>query len=262
MSPRSRGTGLFDLMLNTDALQDAIAHQIDDGLGDLGDDLVDDPTVFDPTTPLAAASPENEDYLNGGGAVSPEGDDVQFSPDAQTPGQSPGYYGASPGASPGPMSPGYGAPQSPGYSPGQSPAYVRPFLDLVEFVVVHVVRVVCLSNTYSRSPNIPLTRFFSPPPPQSPTSPAYSPTSPAYSPTSPAYSPTSPAYSPTSPAYSPTSPAYSPTSPAYSPTSPAYSPTSPAYSPTSPAYVSAKTASADIAQVMSISSTTYLTSVE
>ena len=144
MSPRSRGTGLFDLMLNTDALQDAIAHQIDDGLGDLGDDLVDDPTVFDPTTPLAAASPENEDYLNGGGAVSPEGDDVQFSPDAQTPGQSPGYYGASPGASPGPMSPGYGAPQSPGYSPGQSPAYVRPFLDLVEFVVVHVVRVVCV----------------------------------------------------------------------------------------------------------------------
>ena len=145
MSPRSRGTGLFDLMLNTDALQDAIAHQIDDGLGDLGDDLVDPFDPEDPTTPLAAASPENEDYRNGG-AVSPEGDDVQFSPDMATPGQSPGYYGASPGASPGPMSPGYGAPQSPGYSPGQSPAYVRPFSTLSHLLlcVLCVCVVFCL----------------------------------------------------------------------------------------------------------------------
>eukprot|EP00604_Paraphysomonas_vestita_P003644 CAMPEP_0174819944 /NCGR_PEP_ID=MMETSP1107-20130205/3430_1 /TAXON_ID=36770 /ORGANISM="Paraphysomonas vestita, Strain GFlagA" /LENGTH=1498 /DNA_ID=CAMNT_0016034309 /DNA_START=708 /DNA_END=5204 /DNA_ORIENTATION=- len=197
------GTGMVDLLLDFDKLQNAIDIESDKNQNLMEKDLTFTSEVYTPVnTPFTMSSGSGFGFESPTNAVFTPSETPLYSyPTAST---SPLYaqtasYAQSPfnafsastkAYSPNGLSPAY-SPTSPAYSP-TSPAY-------------------------------------------SPTSPAYSPTSPAYSPTSPAYSPTSPAYSPTSPAYSPTSPAYSPTSPAYSPTSPAYSPTSPAYSPTSPA---------------------------
>jgi DNA-directed RNA polymerase beta' subunit len=220
------GTGAFDLLLDTEALQFAMElppMMYGASLGHQGKDLaINSPShVFVPgRTPQYSYSPGGAF----GGAFSPishspYGGSGMFSPaQAMSPSHdgfdrspaSPSYSPSSPSYSP--ASPSY-SPTSPSYSP-TSPSYSPT------------------SPSYS-----PTSPSYSPTSPSySPTSPSYSPTSPSYSPTSPSYSPTSPSYSPTSPSYSPTSPSYSPTSPSYSPTSPSYSPTSPSYSPTSPSY--------------------------
>jgi len=227
------GTGAFDLLLDTEALQFAMElppMAYGASLGHQGKDLaINSPShVFVPgRTPQYSYSPGGAF----GGAFSPishspYGGSGMFSPaQAMSPSHdgfdrspaSPSYSPSSPSYSP--TSPSY-SPTSPSYSP-TSPSYSPT------------------SPSYSpTSPSYsPTSPSYSPTSPSySPTSPSYSPTSPSYSPTSPSYSPTSPSYSPTSPSYSPTSPSYSPTSPSYSPTSPSYSPTSPSYSPTSPSY--------------------------
>lgn len=220
------GTGEFDLLLNENQLQDAIAHE-ETGYDIYGRSLygvgAGTPSVYPQGTPgmlnetgryspMAgefspnyAPSPSSPLSPAGYGYMTPAGGSMTpFTPN------SPSYSPTSPSYSP--TSPSY-SPTSPSYSP-TSPSYSPT------------------SPSYS-----PTSPSYSPTSPSySPTSPSYSPTSPSYSPTSPSYSPTSPSYSPTSPSYSPTSPSYSPTSPSYSPTSPSYSPTSPSYSPTSPSY--------------------------
>jgi hypothetical protein len=163
------GTGAFDLLLDTEALQFCDGAATDDvrrlarppGARDLA---INSPShVFVPgRTPQYSYSPGGAF----GGAFSPishspYGGSGMFSP-AQA--MSPSHDGFDRS----PASPSY-SPSSPSYSPA-SPSY---------------------------SPTSPS---------YSPTSPSYSPTSPSYSPTSPSYSPTSPSYSPTSPSYSPTSP--------------------------------------------------------
>ena len=214
------GTGLVDLLVDTEKLEGAIPYDL---TAVMGRTFGADGAIFDDATPHHALNTPS----GFGGFDSATPLYGSFTPGSSSFGSKSPMYGASPFYSAGQASPAaqYGSPAHVSSSPrsnrgmsthGMSPAY----------------------NPSGTSPAYsPTSPAYSPTSPAySPTSPAYSPTSPAYSPTSPAYSPTSPAYSPTSPAYSPTSPAYSPTSPAYSPTSPAYSPTSPAYSPTSPAY--------------------------
>jgi DNA-directed RNA polymerase II subunit RPB1 len=206
------GTGMVDLLLDFDKLQNAIDSESDRNQNLMDKDLAFASEVYTPVnTPFMMSTGNGFGFESPTNAVfTPSNTPLYSYPSSAT---SP-LYAQSPGYAQSPFN-GFSAGTRP-YSPGSamSPAYSSA------------------SPAYS-----PTSPAYSPTSPAySPTSPAYSPTSPAYSPTSPAYSPTSPAYSPTSPAYSPTSPAYSPTSPAYSPTSPAYSPTSPAYSPTSPAY--------------------------
>ena len=190
------GTGMIDILMDTDKLEDAI-----DLIGAAEEDKMMEGGMnsnYEGQTPHFTPHYTGSDSPYGLESSTPT--NANFSPDTRTP--RPDYLSGTGYTSP------YTKPSaSPGYS--SSPSYVA--------VASRIA-----GGTTAYSPTSPA---------YSPTSPAYSPTSPAYSPTSPAYSPTSPAYSPTSPAndHSPTSPAYSPTSPAndHSPTSPAYSPTSP-----------------------------------
>jgi len=185
------GTGIFDLVLDTEMLKDAVEPERDELFTEPVDYIsVAQATPFEQTTPRGqwGASPVSGAFSpTAGSPFSPTMHVASFSPLYTSP-VSPARVGYSP------TSPSYGS-TSPAYSPA-SPAY----------------------SPTAASPAMGY----------SPTSPSYSPTSPSYSPASPSYSPTSPSYSPTS-RYSPTSPSYSPTSPRYQPTprtmSPAYSPT-------------------------------------
>eukprot|EP00516_Mucochytrium_quahogii_P003774 CAMPEP_0203749584 /NCGR_PEP_ID=MMETSP0098-20131031/4087_1 /ASSEMBLY_ACC=CAM_ASM_000208 /TAXON_ID=96639 /ORGANISM=" , Strain NY0313808BC1" /LENGTH=1760 /DNA_ID=CAMNT_0050638661 /DNA_START=192 /DNA_END=5474 /DNA_ORIENTATION=+ len=263
------GTGHFELFIDENMLEDAIAFddedQADQQYG--GDDQTHQIGGAGSMTPQAMSPGMSPQFYSqfspaaGDASFSP-GPGASFSPGPASPGgyvpqspsyttvQSPSYGGAGAGgynasspqfspASPAysPASPAFQAsPSSPAYSPS-SPAYspASPAMASPSSPAYSPSSPAFASSSPGYSPSSPA---YSPSSPavSSPASPSYSPSSPSYSPSSPSYSPSSPSYSPSSPSYSPSSPSYSPSSPSYSPSSPSYSPSSPSYSPSSPSY--------------------------